>query len=53
MNLRQQARKLFPDWSRRMRAKWVVAKAKAGGLKVPVSAHWPHDRDAYYYRRTA
>ena len=50
---RQLSRTLFPSWSRSQRARWVVAKLRAKGVAVAVSAHWPHDRDYYICRRTA
>lgn len=36
--LRALARKHFPAWSRRARARWVVAKMKVREPKVPISS---------------
>jgi hypothetical protein len=48
---RAAARSLFPNWSRTMRARWVLARLKVDGPRVAVSSGWPHDRGAYYYER--
>lgn len=38
---RARARVLFPQWSRRMRAKWVVARLKVSPEpRVPISTGW-------------
>lgn len=54
---RQLARELHPQWSRRMRAKWVIAKLRAVSIPVEkraaVSSGWEHNPDYYIYRRTA
>ena len=50
---RQMSRALFPTWSRRMRAKWVLAKLRAGGMQVPISSAWAHDERAFKFLRTA
>jgi hypothetical protein len=48
---RQMARALFPQWSRAMRARWVLAKLRAPGMRVAVSSAWPHDANAYRFGR--
>ena len=47
------SREFFPDWSRRARARWVVAKLRATQPKVPISSAWSHDLRAYWYQRTS
>jgi hypothetical protein len=51
MSLRARARALFPQWSRRMRARWVVARARITEPRVPISRAWAHDPDAFAFRR--
>ena len=50
------ARQFFPTWSRRARARWVLAKMRAQRPvhrpKVPISAAWSHDTRAYWFQRT-
>ena len=46
------SRQFFPTWSRRARARWVLAKMKAQNPKVPISSGWSHDLRAYWYQRT-
>ena len=46
------ARQFFPNWSRRARARWVLAKMRAQQPKVPISACWSHDTRAYWFQRT-
>ena len=43
------AREFFPTWSRRARARWVLARMRAQQPKVPISAGWSHDLRAYGY----
>ncbi|HXN16089.1 MAG TPA: hypothetical protein VN878_06910 [Usitatibacter sp.] len=50
---RAQSRQFFPTWSRRARARWVLAKLRADQPKVPISACWSHDTRAYWFQRTA
>jgi hypothetical protein len=50
---RQLSRTLFPEWSRAMRARWVVAKLRSGEPRVPVSASWSHDPNAFAFVRRA
>ncbi len=45
------SRQFFPNWSRRARARWVLAKMKAQP-KVPISSSWSHDSRAYWFQRT-
>ena len=45
------SRQFFPTWSRRARARWVLAKLRAPQPKVSISAHWSHDLRAYWYQR--
>ena len=46
------SRQFFPTWSRRARARWVLAKLRAKAPKVPISSGWSHDLRAYWYQRT-
>jgi len=46
------SRQFFPTWSRRARARWVLAKMKAQNPKVPISSSWSHDSRAYWFQRT-
>ena len=47
------SREFFPTWSRRARARWVLARMHAQQPKVPISAGWSHDVSAYWYQRTS
>lgn len=47
------SRQLFPTWSRRARARWVLAKLTAKQPKVPISSAWSHDTRAYWFQRTS
>jgi hypothetical protein len=47
------SREFFPSWSRRARARWVIAKLRASQPKVPISASWSHDLRAYSFLRTS
>ena len=47
------SREFFPTWSRRARARWVLARLQAQQPKVAVSSAWSHDVRAYWYQRTA
>lgn len=47
------SRQFFPTWSRRARARWVVAKMKAQAPKVPISSAWSHDMRHYWFQRTS
>ena len=47
------SRQFFPTWSRRARARWVLAKLKAKPPKVAVSSAWSHDARAYWFQRVA
>lgn len=47
------SRQFFPTWSRRARARWVLAKLKAQQPRVPISATWSHDTRAYWFQRTS
>jgi hypothetical protein len=47
------SRQFFPTWSRRARARWVLAKIRAQAPKVPISSGWSHDLRAYWYQRTS
>jgi hypothetical protein len=46
------SRQFFPTWSRRARARWVLAKLRAQQPKVPISSSWSHDSRAYWFART-
>ncbi len=46
------SREFFPTWSRRARARWVLAKMMAQQPKVPISSAWSHDTRAYWFQRT-
>jgi hypothetical protein len=46
------SREFFPAWSRRARARWVLAKIRAPEPKVPISSAWSHDTRAYWFQRT-
>ena len=50
--LRALSRQFFPTWSRRARARWVLAKMRAQQPKVPISSSWSHDTRAYWFQRT-
>jgi hypothetical protein len=45
------SRQFFPTWSRRSRARWVLARLQAQQPKVAVSSAWSHDVRAYWYQR--
>ena len=46
------SRQFFPNWSRRARARWVLAKLRAQQPKVPISMTWSHDTRAYWFQRS-
>ena len=47
------SRQFFPTWTRRQRARWVLARLQAKQPKVAVSSAWSYDARAYWYQRTA
>lgn len=47
------SRQFFPTWSRRARARWVLAKMRAKAPKVPISNRWSPDLRAYWFNRTS
>jgi len=47
------SRQFFPTWSRRARARWVVAKMRAKPPKVPISTLWSPGMSAYWVSRTS
>lgn len=47
------SRQFFPSWSRRARARWVLAKMRAPAPKVSISSAWSHDLRAYWYQRVS
>jgi hypothetical protein len=47
------SREFFPTWSRRARARWVLARMTAQQPKVPISSAWSHDMRAYWFQRTS
>lgn len=47
------SRQFFPTWSRRARARWVLARLQTREPKVPISSGWSHDLRAYFYQRTS
>ena len=47
------SRQFFPTWSRRARARWVLAKMRAKAPKVPISTLWSPDLSAYWVNRTS
>jgi uncharacterized protein YjiS (DUF1127 family) len=47
------SREFFPTWSRRARARWVLARLQAQQPRVPISSGWSHDLRAYWYQRTS
>lgn len=49
---RSLARRLFPTWSRRMRAKWVLAKLRVGLPRVEIGGRSGYDPSHYYFART-
>jgi hypothetical protein len=51
-HIRALSRQFFPSWSRRARARWVLAKLRAQQSKVPISSSWSHDTRAYWFQRT-
>ncbi|HSS28396.1 MAG TPA: hypothetical protein VLJ84_14895 [Usitatibacter sp.] len=52
-HFRALSRQFFPTWSRRARARWVLAKMRAQQPKVPISTCWSHDTRAYWFQRTS
>jgi hypothetical protein len=46
------SRQFFPTWSRRARARWVLAKLRSKAPKVPISTRWSPDLRAYWFNRT-
>jgi hypothetical protein len=53
LKARQLARQFFPNNTRRMRARWVLAKLKVVDAKVGISSHWPHDQNAFTFPRVS
>ena len=53
LQARALSRQFFPTWSRRARARWVLAKLRAPEVKVPISSGWSHDLKAYWFQRTS
>ncbi len=47
------SRQFFPNWSRRARARWVLAKMKAQPKVPMISSSWSHDSRAYWFQRTS
>jgi hypothetical protein len=47
------SRQFFPTWTRRARARWVLAKLRAPEVRVPISSGWSHDMKAYWFQRTS
>jgi hypothetical protein len=47
------SREFFPAWSRRARARWVLARMKTPETRVPISSAWSHDTRAYWFQRTS
>ena len=47
------SRQFFPTWSRRARARWVLARIRAQAPKVPISNRWSPDLRAYWFNRTS
>lgn len=47
------SRQFFPTWSRRARARWVLAKLRAKAPKVPISTRWSPDLRTYGFNRTS
>ena len=47
------SRQFFPTWSRRARARWVLAKMRAKAPKVPISTRWSPDLRPYWFNRTS
>jgi hypothetical protein len=47
------SRQFFPTWSRRARARWVLARMRAKAPKVPISTLWSPDPSAYWVSRTS
>ena len=47
------SRQFFPTWSRRARARWVLAKLRAKAPKVPISTLWSPDLRAYWFNKTS
>lgn len=45
------SRQFFPTWSRRARARWVLARMRAKAPKVPISTCWSPDLSAYWVTR--
>jgi len=46
------SREFFPAWTRRARARWVLARLQAPQPQVPISSAWSHDSRAYWFQRT-
>lgn len=53
LQARARARTLFPTWSRRMRAKWVIARLKVTGPRIEIGGQSGYDPTHYYFARTA
>ena len=47
------SRQFYPTWSRRARARWVLAKLRARTPKVPISTLWSPDLHSYWHQRTS
>jgi hypothetical protein len=47
------SRRFFPSWSRRARARWVLAKLRARQPKVPISTLWQQDPRSLWLQRSA
>ena len=46
------SRQFFPTWSRRARARWVLAWLRTKQPRIPISAAWSHDTRDYWLQRT-
>lgn len=53
MTLRQRSRELFPNWSRRQRAKWVVLRARIKEPRVDISVLNCDDYRLYAFARSS
>lgn len=53
LEARKLARKHFPNWSRHMRARWVMAKMRIGPIRVEIGGQSGYNPSHYYFARTA
>ncbi len=47
------SRQFFPNWSRRARARWVLARLQTPRPKVAISSAWSPSTQDYWFQRTS